>query len=160
MQMLSILKHSFTGWISRTCLKIGGLNSFFHIKFSIFVFLDFLYVLYMQTFFFCSKHHRMDIKMICNQKSRNFWKFWLKFGVLDWKKLLCSKHHRMGRKMICNQKSRIFWKFWLCLGHNWLPGCSRAFCGVFAFDFFPRIGKIEGDPRLCTYTYLHGRVSG
>ena len=39
MQMLSNLKHSFTGWISRTCLKIGGLNSFFHIKFRIFVFL-------------------------------------------------------------------------------------------------------------------------
>ena len=35
MQMLSNLKNRFTGWICRTCLKIGCLNSFFHIKFII-----------------------------------------------------------------------------------------------------------------------------
>jgi hypothetical protein len=53
----------------------GGLNSIFHKKIAVFVFLDLDKFQNPKQIFFCSKHHRMGRKMICNQKIQNFHKF-------------------------------------------------------------------------------------
>ena len=80
MQMLSNLKDSFTGWISRTCFKVWLLKFMFSYTSWHFCGFGLRNCCICKKRFCCSKHHRMGRKLICNQKSWNFCKFWLKMG--------------------------------------------------------------------------------